>query len=150
MIYVEQNTKLGCSGIDGPLEQDYNDGNGCAIATVHGTYTKSMTIGSAADILIDGDLVKSGDPVLGLVAHELRARSSTRRRDCTPLHGDPDRLLHAAEHPRSRPRSSRSRTRSSSTTTTAARGSGTLTVDGAIAQRFRGPVGTFSSSTGSA
>ncbi len=49
-----------------------------------------------------------------------------------------------ADQPRrSTPRSSRSTTRSSSTTTTAATQLGTLTVNGAIAQKFRGPVGTF-------
>ena len=43
----------------------------------------------------------------------------------------------------STPRSWRSSTRSSSTTTTAASRSATLTVNGAISQKFRGAVGTF-------
>jgi hypothetical protein len=150
VIYVEQNARLGCSGIDGPLEQDYNDPDGCAIATVRGTYAKSMTLGSAADILIDGNIERSGDPVLGLVATNF-VRVKHQTRNCVnpptaPSPGNPTcftmtnvkvqaailTLAHSfiVDNYNSGPKM------------------GTLTVDGAIAQRFRGPVGTFNSSTG--
>jgi hypothetical protein len=140
VIYVEPNTKLGCSGIDGPLEQDYTDPKGCAIATVHGTYTKSMTIGSAADILIDGNLERSGDHVMGLVATNfVRVKHGVRNCGGTcfvmnDVHVEAAILTLAhsfiVDNYNSGARL------------------GTLKVDGAIAQRFRGPVGTFNSSTG--
>ena len=150
VIYVEQNPKLGCSGIDGPLEQDYNDPKGCAIVTVHGTYTKSMTIGSAADILIDGNLERAGDQVLGLVATNfVRLKHQTRNCADVPTVPTPSNprcftltdvhvqaailtLAHSfiVDNYNDGPKQ------------------GTLKVDGAIAQRFRGPVGTFNSSTG--
>jgi hypothetical protein len=142
VIYVEQNNHptRGCSGIDGPLEQDYTDPLGCAIATVHGTYSKSMTIGSAADILIDGNLERSGDHVIGLVATNF-VRIKHAVRNCTgPCFVMADVHVEAAiltlahsfivDNYNSGARL------------------GELKVDGAIAQRFRGPVGTFNSSTG--
>jgi Tfp pilus assembly protein PilX len=147
VIYVDTNTKLGCSGIDGPLEQDYSnpDPKGCAIATVHGTYAASMTIGSAADILIDGDLERSSDEVLGLVATNF-VRIKHEVRNCPVIAGKTVcftlanihiqaailTLAHSfiVDNYSSGPKQ------------------GTINVDGAIAQRFRGPVGTFDSDTG--
>jgi Tfp pilus assembly protein PilX len=150
VIFVEQNSKLGCSGIDGPLEQDYNDPDGCAIASVRGTYTKSMTLGSSADILIDGDLLRSGDHVLGLVATNfVRVKHQTRSCSYLPTLPTPSvptcfnmtdvhvqaailTLAHSfiVDNYNGGPRL------------------GNLKVEGAIAQRFRGPVGTFNSGTG--
>jgi hypothetical protein len=150
VIYVEQNTKLGCSGIDGPLEQDYNDGPGCAIAAVHGTYTKSTTIGSAADILIDGDLVKAGDPVLGLVATNfVRIKHQTRNCAEPPTTPTPSNPL-CFTLPNLKVEAAILTLDHSFIVDNYNDGPpvGTLTVDGAIAQRFRGPVGMFNSSTG--
>jgi len=147
VIYVEPNTVRGCSGIDGPLEQDYSDPLGCAIATVHGVYTKSMTLGSQADILIDGNLERSGDHVLGLVATNfVRIKHGVRNCPDPPGPVGPTCFVMDDVHVEA-------------AILTLAHSfivdnynegarMGNLKVDGAIAQRFRGPVGTFSSSTG--
>ena len=151
MIYVEQNAKLGCCGIDGPLEQEYNDPLGCAIAQVRGTYTKSMTIGSSADILIDGNLVKSGDPVLGLVATNfVRVKHQTRNCAEPPTTPTPSNPL-CFVLPNLKIEAAILTLAHSFIVDNYNDGptQGALTVDGAIAQRFRGPVGTFSSATGS-
>lgn len=142
VIYVEQNPRLGCSGVDGPLEQDYTDGAGCPIATVKGSYSKSMTLGSDADIVIDGDLLRAGDPVLGLIAENF-VRVKHGVRNCPPAGCftlDDVRVQAAILT-----------LRHSFIVDNYNAGSrlGTLKVDGAIAQRFRGPVGTFSPTTGS-
>ena len=114
VVYVQQNARLGCSSIDGPLETDYTDPPGCAILTVKGTYTKSLTLASDADILIDGDLLRSGDPVLGLVAlNFVRIKHGVRNCGGT--------LLRQGGLPRAGGDPHAPATRSSSTTTTRAR-----------------------------
>jgi Tfp pilus assembly protein PilX len=147
VIYVDENARLGgCTpAIDGPLEQDYAEGDGCAVAYVKGNYSTSMTIGSAADIVVSGDLLRVGDPVLGLVATNF-VRVKHGVRGC-PQPSYPDRCetfqnikIQAAiltlQH--------------SFIVDNYDQGAklGTLTVDGAIAQKFRGPVGTGDPSTG--
>ena len=83
----------------------------------------------------NGDLIGSGNSVLGLVAnnfvrvyHPRAATATTCRRSWRTS--------------ASTPRSCRSCTPSRSTTTTAATKLETLTVNGAIAQKYRGAVGT--------
>ena len=91
VIYIDENAKLGgCSpAIDGPLEQDYAEGNGCAVAYVKGKYSSSMTIGSASDIVVDGNLERVGDTVMGLVAQNF-VRVKHGVRSC-PQPSNPDR-----------------------------------------------------------
>jgi Tfp pilus assembly protein PilX len=147
VIYVDTNAKLGCSGIDGPLEQDYSDPKGCAIATVHGTYTKSITIGSQADILIDGDLLRSDDEVLGLVATNfVRIKHGVRNCPLLGIPPTPTCFTLANVHVQAAILT----LAHSFIVDNYPNGAKLLAikVDGAIAQRFRGPVGTFDSSTG--
>ena len=91
VIYIDENAKLGgCSpAIDGPLEQDYAEGNGCAVAYVKGKYSSSMTIGSASDIVVAGNLERVGDTVMGLVAQNF-VRVKHGVRSC-PQASNPDR-----------------------------------------------------------
>jgi hypothetical protein len=143
VIYVDENTSGGtCGTIDGPLEQNYSDSKRCAILTVSGTYPKSMTLGSKGDILIDGDLKRSGDVVLGLIAESfVRIKHPTFGcNGATPCAAINDVHVQAAILTLAH----------SFIVDNYDEGArlGTLKVDGAIAQRFRGPVGTFSSSTG--
>jgi Tfp pilus assembly protein PilX len=145
VIYVDTNTKLGCSGIDGPLEQDYTDPKGCPIATVHGTYTRSMTVGSAADILIDGNIERSGDHVLGLVATNF-VRIKHQVRNCPVVNGQTVCFQMQNVHVEAAILTLAHSFIVDNYSSSSALGS--LKVDGAIAQRFRGAVGTFNSSTG--
>ena len=112
------------------------ESTGCGNVYVHGTYGANLTIGAANDIIVDGNLTRaSSELLLGLVANNfVRVYHPCQRRHRT----GPAR----SRTSRSTPRSSPSTTRSSSTTGPAATSSGTLNVDGAIAQYFRGPVGT--------
>jgi Tfp pilus assembly protein PilX len=145
VIYVDTNTKIGCSSIDGPLEQDYSDPKGCPIVTVHGMYTKSMTIGSAADILIDGNVERSGDVVLGLVATNF-VRIKHGVRNCPVVNGQTVCFTLSDVHVEAAILTLAHSFIVDNYSSGPALG--TLKVDGAIAQRFRGAVGTFNSTNG--
>jgi hypothetical protein len=142
VIYVDNN---GACSLQAPRAIDYNR-NGeesCAILIVHGTYPKSMTLGSEVDILVDGDLKADvhGGPVLGLIAqrfvrvkHEVYNRSGNSCTNRSPVMTNV--TVEAAILA----------LRDSFIVDNYGCGAplGTLTVFGAIAQKFRGPVGTFS------
>jgi hypothetical protein len=75
VIYVSNGA---CSGTRTPLLQRYDDPAGCAVVFVSGSYSRSLTIASANDIVIappagssNGDLRKESgsDAVLGLIAN---------------------------------------------------------------------------------
>jgi hypothetical protein len=104
-----------------------------------------MTIGSAADILIDGNIERSGDHVLGLVATNF-VRIKHQVRNCPTVNGQvvcfQMQDVHVEAAILTLAHSFIVDNYSSSSAL------GTLKVDGAIAQRFRGAVGTFNSSTG--
>jgi type IV pilus assembly PilX-like protein len=143
VIYVDNGA---CSGVTTPALARYNESSGCGNVYVHGTYSKNLTIASANDIIVDGDLtmVASSDSVLGLIADNfVRVQHKVTRSDWSDID---------------------SCTNDSSGTMTnvtieaailalkhsfivdnysCGAGLGTLTVKGAIAQRFRGVVGTF-------
>ena len=79
VIYVEKN---GACSLQAPRQIDYGVAGEwrCAILIVHGTYPKSMTLGSEDDILIDGDLrANEAKPVLGPDRPALRARQARRQ-----------------------------------------------------------------------
>ena len=122
----------------------YNSGVGCANAIVQGHYGKDLTIAADNDVIIDEDLTRD-DPefLLGLIANNfIRVHHpvTTSSGSCTGNNGGPGAItIHAAmlaiQH--------------SFIVDNYFCGSplGSLTIDGAISQRFRGPVGTFSGST---
>jgi hypothetical protein len=141
VIFVE---KVGTCSIDSPVRIRYNAGNGCAVLTLRGTYAKSLTLGSRDDILINGDIEEKdgSDSVLGLIA----------QRFVRVMHGVNDSCGSNIG----------SQTMDEVTIEAAILALNdsfivdnwqcgneldTLHVKGAIAQRFRGPVGTFSGST---
>jgi len=141
VIFVE---KVGTCSIDSPVRIKYNAGNGCAVLTVRGDYADSLTLGSRDDILIDGDIEETdgSDSVLGLIA----------QRFVRVKHGVNDSCGSNIS----------SQTMDDVTIEAAILALNdsfivdnwqcgneldTLSVTGAIAQRFRGPVGTFSGSS---
>ena len=142
VVFVE---KVGTCSIDSPVRIRYdNTGNGCAVLTVQGDYAKSLTLGSRDDILINGDLemTDNSDAVLGLIAQRFvrvmhgvgtncGANVSSQTLDEVTIEAAILALNDSfivdnwqCGAPLDR-----------------------LRVKGAIAQRFRGPVGTFSGST---
>jgi Tfp pilus assembly protein PilX len=151
VIYVRNGS---CSTTQTPLRQSYNESSGCANVTVYGTYNRSLTIASQKDIVVGapvnpttgnpiqstGDLVRSGDVVLGLIADKfVRVSHAVDRSNGCVNRRAPDgnwmdnitidaailSLAHSFivdNHD-------------------CGEELGTLTVKGAIAQRYRGPVG---------
>jgi hypothetical protein len=131
---------------------DYNDASGCPNVYVQGTYSQNLTIASAGDVIVTGNVLRSGNAVLGLIPQNF-ARVYHPVSWCSnlsPGSTDPylpsyiktpgqnmeiDAAILSIQH--------------SFLVDNWACGSplGTLTVSGAIAQRFRGPVGTFNGST---
>jgi len=75
VIYVE-NSASGCGLSYTPFKTDYTDDSGCGNVYVRGTYTESLTIAAANDIIIDGNLKTAenssseptGAATLGLIA----------------------------------------------------------------------------------
>jgi hypothetical protein len=142
VIYVNNGA---CSGTTTPALARYNESNGCGNVYVHGTYAKNLTIASANDIIVDGNLqmVDGTDTVMGLIADNfVRVQHKVSRNDwndfdsCTNESGTLydvkiEAAILALKH--------------SFIVDNYACGAptGTLTVTGAIAQRFRGVVGTF-------
>lgn len=147
VIYVEKN---GTCSLQAPRSINYGV-NGewrCAILIVRGSYPKSMTLGSEDDILIDGDLTASDSkPVLGLIANRfVRVKhdvdGTCGENNTNPSSPDRVRVNYRIE-------AAILALKDSFVVDNYQCGDslGTLTVYGAIAQKFRGPVGTFSGST---
>jgi hypothetical protein len=141
VIYVDNN---GTCSMQAPRQIDYNRSGeqNCAILIVRGTYPKSMTLGSEVDILIDGDLEadEDGGPVLGLIAQRfVRVKHDVDGSCGSNINAMWDVTVEAAILA----------LRDSFIVDNYSCGNpvGTLTVFGAIAQKFRGPVGTFSGSS---
>lgn len=148
VVYVDHDPDAGC-GVSAyqPLAP-YGDPVGCAVAYVSGTYAEDLTIASSKDIVVTGNVARSGDKMLGLIADNfVRVYHPTRpdpgnpgdKTDCVEDGGPRDVSIEAAilalNH--------------SFTVDSYFCGSplGTLTVRGTIAQKFRGPVGRGSGST---
>jgi len=145
VVYVDN----GACGVTAyqPLSP-YSDPAGCADVYVSGTYSADLTIASAKDIIVRNSILRSGDPMLGLIANNFvriyhpvspDPNAPTDHTKCvnasgTPTNVEVDAALLALNH--------------SFTVDSYFCGSplGTLTVKGTIAQEFRGPVGTGSGS----
>jgi hypothetical protein len=146
VIYVRNGA---CTGTVTPLFANYGESVGCANLYLSGTYARSLTIASANDIIIappsgqsNGDvrMAEGSDAVLGLIANNFvriqhRVRNHVDADSCQ--NSDPvmenvriEAAILSLAH--------------SFIVDNYACGNklGTLTVKGAIAQRFRGPVGT--------
>jgi hypothetical protein len=141
VIYVDKN---GACALQAPRQIDYNVAGEwrCAILVVRGTYPKSMTLGSEDDILIDGDLLASeAKPVLGLIAN----RFVRVKHDVSGACGD---NVNARTNYRIEAAMLALKDSFVVDNYQCGNALGTLTVFGAIAQKFRGPVGTGDPTTG--
>lgn len=135
LIYVDRAS----GGCPTPYDQrrQYQSATSCGEAWVRGTYSRPLTIGAADDIVINGNIQRSGDVLLGLIANEFvrvyhPVTSSGANASGSLSNPTIDAAILALSH--------------SFLVDNYDEGSplGTLTVTGVIAQRFRGPVGTFS------
>jgi hypothetical protein len=131
LLYV----KNAACGTSYSTNQTYNDPPGCADLYVSGTSSSSLTLGSENDVIITGDLKASGNAVLGVIPNNFAriyhpVNASCQNSSATPRSIEIDAAILSLQH--------------SFIVDNYNCGSplGTLTVKGAIAQRFRGPVGT--------
>ncbi len=150
VVYVESDV---CTDAYSPFTATYPATSGCGNAYIHGSYSGQLTVAAENDIIIDEDLIRDGESaVLGLIANnfvriyhghtgqtinpttldaECKSGTETGLGDLTI-----DAALLAINH--------------SFIVDHYDCGSsqGTLTVRGAIAQKFRGAVGTTGGNTG--
>ncbi len=146
VVYVASTT---CSTVYTPFNVTYSNalgfptygGSGCGTITVDGTYSSSLTLASDNDIVIDGNITHSGNALLGLIAQNYvrvyHPCSGTGGNNQSGYLSNPtiDAAILA--------------TTGSFIVDNYDCGSqgqlGNLSVFGAIAQVFRGPVGTIGS-----
>jgi Tfp pilus assembly protein PilX len=137
VIYVQNGASCGATY---SAPQTYTEPAGCGNVYVQGTYSKSITIGSERDIIVNGDVKRNGNVLAGLIANFFVRVYHPVSGSCGDTASGPfgpsigsvqiDAAILSLQHsfivdnyncgsPR-----------------------GTLTVNGAIGQEYRGPVGT--------
>jgi hypothetical protein len=148
---IYDNSGTGCGGIATPRLENYNDSNACAILYLSGNASSSLTIASDADIVVTDDLTHDTGVLVGLIANNnvrvyhpvtpSTRSATTSGTSCPNATGtqtniEIDAAILSLTH--------------SFIVDNWICGAplGTLTVNGAIAQKFRGPVGTYNSGTG--
>jgi type II secretory pathway pseudopilin PulG len=150
VVYVESDV---CSEAYSPFTAAYPATSGCGNAYIHGEYTGQLTVAAENDIVIDGDLVRDNESgVLGLIANNfVRIYHGHSGQVINPTTFDPecksgtesglgdvaiDAAILAINHSFIVDHYD------------CGTSQGTLTVRGAIAQKFRGAVGTTGGNTG--
>lgn len=145
LIYIDT-APSGCAVTTYQPLNPYGDPAGCANLYVQGTYANDLTIASAKDIIINGNIQRSGDRMLGLIAnnfvrvyHTVTNRDPTDPTSCKNDVGlqnlQVDAAILALQH--------------SFIADNYFCGTplGTLRIFGALAQRYRGQVGRSDVST---
>jgi Tfp pilus assembly protein PilE len=137
VVYVKNSS---CSAAYSPFGTTYETTSGCGNAYVRGTYTGQLTIAAENDVIVDGNLCRtsctsgSGEALLGLIANNFvrvyHPCSNDTNGSGSVTSPDIDAAILAIKH--------------SFIVDNYNCGNplGTLNVEGAIAQKFRGPVGT--------
>jgi hypothetical protein len=161
VIYVDADATQGsCSPAQYPVVADYGEDNGCGNVYVSGTYSQSLTIAAANDVIIapttnagtldwtglDENLSGTSNAVLGLIANNFVRVGHKVKRTTTPCSNyssamdgkglEIDAAILSLQH--------------SFILDNHDCGAplGNLNVTGAIAQRYRGAVGTNGGATG--
>jgi type II secretory pathway pseudopilin PulG len=145
VVYVSNGS---CSNAYSPFTATYPATSGCGNAYIHGEYSGQLTLATENDIIVDGNLIHSGEGVLGLVANNFV-------RIYHPFSTDETSAETGSGSCNSGKNGSGSITNLRIDAAILAinhsfivdhydcgSGLGTLTVNGAIAQKFRGAVGT--------
>ena len=138
VIYVANGT---CSDVYSPFNTTYSSTSGCGNVYISGSYSGQLTIAAENDIIVNGDLTNSGGGLLGLIANNFvrvyHPCSNDTNQSGSMTDPEIDAAILAIQH--------------SFIVDNYNCGNqlGALTVNGAIAQKFRGPVGTFGGGGGS-
>jgi len=142
VVYVEN----GACGVRYKPLDPYNAPAGCADLYLKGDYSKSLTIASEKDIIINGGIQRSGDAMLGLIANNFI-------RVYHPVNRNPDNPTSctnaAGVLPGLRIDAAMLSLADSFTVDNYYCGApmGNLIINGVIAQKYRGPVGRSQGST---
>ena len=150
VIYVSNNT--GCSAVYSPFTAEYPTTSACGNVYVQGSYSGQLTIAAENDIIIRDDIKRTGNGMLGLIANNFIRVYHSYPEEGLDSQGKPDCDRNSGAGAESG---------LGSLTIEAAmlaikhsfivdhydcgKAQGTLTIYGAVAQKFRGPVGTFNS-----
>jgi hypothetical protein len=137
VLYVQNN---GYCPAYQPLNPDSNTAN-CGNVRLTGSYGHDLTIATENDIVIDGNVTKSGDAMLGLIANQfIRVANPSNHNNAS----DPSYCDNVASTANRQIDAAILSLQHSFTVDNYYCGHpiGTLTVNGVIAQKFRGPVGT--------
>jgi hypothetical protein len=135
VIYVKNGT---CSTAYSPFDVTYPSSSGCGTAKVSGSYSGQLTIAAENDVLITGNLTHTGNGLLGLIANNFvrvyHPCSNGNNQSGSLSNPTIEAAILAIQH--------------SFIVDNYDCGNqlGNLTVTGAIAQKFRGPVGTVGNS----
>jgi hypothetical protein len=143
VVYVEN---ISCNGAYSPFETTYPATSECGNAYVHGTYSGQLTIAAGNDIVVDRSLTHSGEEsILGLIANNfirvyhpfvnVVINPQTGQTECRNAEGSIENIvidaaILAINHS------------FIVDNYKCGKALGTLTVKGAIAQNYRGAVGT--------
>jgi hypothetical protein len=153
VVYVANSQTQSCSASYSPFNASYPSSSPCGNVYVHGTYTGQVTIAAQNDVIIDANVCRSscttpsGTGMVGLIANNFVRlyhpySAETSKGDCDGSNGSGslsnphiDAAILAITHSFIVDHYD------------CGNALGTLTVNGDIAQKFRGPVGTFSGSS---
>jgi hypothetical protein len=139
VVYVKNGS---CSAVYSPFNTKYGESSeqGCGNVYVRGTYTGQLTIAAENDVIIDGKLCRTsctspeGEALLGLIANNFvrvyHPCSSGENKEGSLSNPTIDAAILAIKHS------------FIVDNYNCGPSLGTLNVEGAIAQKFRGPVGT--------
>lgn len=168
VVYVQNGSCPGsswpeCSSVYSPFTATYPTGSDCGTVLVKGTYSGQLTIAAENNIVVEGNITKSGTGLLGLIANNfIRVKHPFCRNksgsETGGIEGCPSNKV-PAQTAKGTCNSGENATGSLSNLTIEAallaidhsfivdhydcgNELGTLTVKGAISQKFRGAVGT--------
>jgi hypothetical protein len=161
VIYVDSDPTQGsCQPVQYPVQTDYTEDNGCGNVYVSGTYSSSLTVAAANDIIIapttttgtldwaglDENLINQQNSVLGLIANNFVRVGHKVNRSASPCANSSsamndnglriDAAILSLNHS------------FIVDNYNCGHALGNLNVTGAIAQRYRGAVGTNGGNTG--
>jgi len=142
VVYVANG---GSCGVGYAYAQVYNSPSACGDAWVHGSYGRDLTIAADNDVIVDGDLTRDDDSLLlGLIANNfVRVYHPVDHDECGGAQGN---LTGSQSNPTIHAAILALNHSFLVDNWYCGSGLGDLTVEGAIAQRYRGPVGTTSGS----
>ena len=145
VIYVQNGT----CGQQLNVIDPYNSPAGCADVYVKGAYATNITVASEKDIIIDGDLNKAGDTMLGLIANGfVRIYHPTTYPNLEPSPASCTNLTGTMQHVRVDAAILALQHSFMVDRYYCGAQLGTLTINGAIAQKFRGSVAVLHSGVG--